>query len=90
MKGDGGQFESSSWHNLEPPGNRVPVRVVELDGSDNMSVGDIIHLHICIRMLCMSGPLMSKEGVRSSGTEVKNYCEPSCEYWELNVGNLQE
>lgn len=30
------------------------------------------------------------EGVRYSGIEVTGSCELSCEYWELNLGPLEE
>ena len=31
-----------------------------------------------------------KRGVRTPGTEIIDVCEPPWEYWELNLGPLQE
>ena len=31
-----------------------------------------------------------EKGVRTPGTEIIDVCEPPWEYWELNLGPLQE
>lgn len=46
-------------------------------------------LCVCILMLCMSGPLMSKEG-HTLSDRGKDDCEPPCESWSRNPGHEQE
>lgn len=35
-------------------------------------------------------PAKSEEGISPHGTGFINGCKPTCGYWELNLGSLQE